>query len=93
MGVNLIIVNQGQAELIVKLESDIVDCWSIITAQKARLAKYNELLFAVNRKFSGELRHDTALRYIRQTEGIEFLVVIDCHGKTVSDIKSELEVL
>jgi len=31
-------------------------------------AKYNELLFAVERKFEGETRHETALRYIRQAE-------------------------
>lgn len=31
-------------------------------------AKYNELLMAVTRKFEGETRHDTALRYINQSE-------------------------
>jgi len=30
--------------------------------------KYHELLFAVGRCFPGESRHDTALRYIRETE-------------------------
>ena len=30
--------------------------------------KYNELLFAVCRKFPGESRHQTALRYIREAE-------------------------
>jgi hypothetical protein len=29
---------------------------------------YNELLYAVARKFPGESRHDTALRYIRERE-------------------------
>lgn len=30
--------------------------------------KYHELLFAVARKFPGESRHETALRYIREAE-------------------------
>ncbi|HAR37923.1 MAG TPA: hypothetical protein DCS09_04735 [Porphyromonadaceae bacterium] len=30
--------------------------------------KYNELVMAVSRKFPGETRHQTALRYIRQAE-------------------------
>lgn len=30
--------------------------------------KYNELLYAVARKFPGESRHETALRYIREAE-------------------------
>ncbi len=29
---------------------------------------YNELLYAVERKFDGESRHETALRYIREAE-------------------------
>lgn len=29
---------------------------------------YNELLYAVARKFPNETRHDTALRYIREAE-------------------------
>lgn len=33
-------------------------------------AKYNELLYAVARKFPGESRHETALRYIRQAEEV-----------------------
>ena len=31
-------------------------------------ALYNELLYAVAKKFPGETRHETALRYIRQAE-------------------------
>jgi hypothetical protein len=31
-------------------------------------SKYNELLFAVGSKRVGETRHDTALRYIKQSE-------------------------
>lgn len=29
---------------------------------------YHELIFAVERKFDGESRHETALRYIREAE-------------------------
>lgn len=29
---------------------------------------YNELIMAVERKFMGETRHETALRYIREVE-------------------------
>ena len=32
------------------------------------LDKYNELIYAVERKFDNETRHQTALRYIRETE-------------------------
>lgn len=32
------------------------------------LELYHELLYAVARKFPGESRHETALRYIRDTE-------------------------
>ncbi len=32
------------------------------------LDKYNELIYAVERKFDNESRHQTALRYIRETE-------------------------
>lgn len=30
--------------------------------------KYNQLLYAVERKFPGETRHETALKYIKQAE-------------------------
>lgn len=30
--------------------------------------KYNELLYAVAKKYPGETRHETALRYIRERE-------------------------
>lgn len=37
-----------------------------------RLSKaYNELIMAVGRKFPGEIRHDTALRYINEAESKE----------------------
>ncbi len=32
------------------------------------LDKYNELIYAVERKFDNESRHQTALRYIREIE-------------------------
>lgn len=35
-----------------------------------RLAKYNELLFAVGRKYPDETRHETALKYIRRAESV-----------------------
>jgi len=31
-------------------------------------AKYHELIYAVEKKFDGETRHQTALRYIRQAD-------------------------
>lgn len=33
-----------------------------------RLAKYDELIFAVSQKWPNETRHETALRYIRERE-------------------------
>lgn len=39
---------------------------------------YNELLFAVGRKYPGETRHQTALRYIQQAE----------RGNTEADAKA-----
>lgn len=35
---------------------------------EATVAKYQELLYAVGNKHSGESRHETALRYIRNAE-------------------------
>ncbi len=37
-------------------------------ADDALRAKYEELLYAVSRKYEGEDRHETALRYIRERE-------------------------
>ena len=34
------------------------------------LRKYEELLYAVGRKYEGESRHETALRYIRERENV-----------------------
>ena len=42
-------------------------------------ALYHELLFAVAKKFPGESRHDTALRYIRQSEAGEALNALDTY--------------
>ena len=33
-------------------------------------ARYQELIFAVGKKWVGESRHETALRYIRQAENV-----------------------
>ena len=38
------------------------------SASRAISERYNELLMAVCRKYPGESRHETALRYIRQAE-------------------------
>jgi len=38
------------------------------SASHAISEQYNELLMGVCRKYPGESRHDTALRYIRQAE-------------------------
>ena len=37
-------------------------------ARTKREMQFNELLFAVERKFPGETRFETALRYIREAE-------------------------
>jgi hypothetical protein len=37
-------------------------------AQAVPDGRYDELIYAVARKFPGETRHETALRYIRQAE-------------------------
>ena len=37
-------------------------CWNSLER------KYDELMHAVQRKFEGESRHETALRYIREAE-------------------------
>jgi len=34
------------------------------------LDKYNELIYAVERKFENETRHQTALKYIREAEKV-----------------------
>jgi hypothetical protein len=44
-------------------------------AQVPEVALYNELLFAVERKFPNETRHQTALRYIRSAEHSQTCVV------------------
>jgi len=43
---------------------------SMINAESARNFEkaYHELIFAVERKFPDETRHETALRYIREAE-------------------------
>jgi hypothetical protein len=39
-----------------------------IQPERPMADRYNELLYAVARKFAGESRHETALRYIREAE-------------------------
>ena len=46
-------------------------CILLYTTDKEIRHKYNELLYAVCRKFPNETRHQTALRYIREAENIE----------------------
>lgn len=47
----------------------MVDELNTARAQLAEArAKYNELIMAVAKKFPGESRHETALRYINQAE-------------------------
>ena len=68
-------------ELFARKRVDGWDAWgneveSDIDLLKARAGgtaeqKYDELLFAVGRKFRDESRHETALRYIREAEAVE----------------------
>lgn len=45
---------------------------ALITQSKDGLqVKYDELIMAVERKFFGETRHDTALKYINQAENMD----------------------
>jgi len=39
-----------------------------LAKQKDITEKYNELIMAVGRKYEGETRHETALKYIKQAE-------------------------
>ena len=61
-------------EMLARLRSPIQDgachrdAADLIERLAARAEKYSELLYAVDRKFPNEARHETALRYIRQTE-------------------------
>ena len=61
----------------------------------ALLDDFNTLIFAVESKFPGESRHETALRYIRQAEQNEMLRAIPGEGKPKSlciyDDKEECE--
>ena len=41
------------------------------------LDKYNELIYAVERKFPNETRHQTALRYILEIENSKFAPVME----------------
>lgn len=47
----------------------------------AEREKYNELLMAVGKKFPGESRHETALRYIREAESKSDCAEIRARGE------------
>lgn len=49
---------------------DVHDAIEALIKEQVRLAeeKYNELLYAVGRKYEGETRHETALRYIKYAD-------------------------
>lgn len=38
---------------------------------------YNELIYAVGKKYPGETRHQTALRYIREAENKKCIIAMD----------------
>src|SRR5690606_30228371 len=68
-------VIRQQYETIAATEARLAEAEKRADAAVARLrevegieGKYRELLYAVGRKYPGETRHDTALRYIRQAE-------------------------
>jgi len=46
----------------------MIDCSLVAQPPRDVSELYHELLYAVARKFPGESRHETALRYIRDTE-------------------------
>jgi hypothetical protein len=52
-------------------DTPVGEAWTVVLGcLHSKIAKYNELLYAVARKFPGETRHDTALRYIQKCEAI-----------------------
>jgi|SRR5690606_6923971 len=71
-----------RGELVSQMKLDYLGDWAVICQECAQThkcvvmpieteevgEKYNELLYAVGRKYPGETRHETALRYIRQAE-------------------------
>ena len=67
------------------LAKDIADrvCAEIKEAHHTVYHKYGELLFAVGRKFDGEDRHATALRYICEAENCA------CEGPAQEAIEAE----
>ena len=50
------------------VEDKIVMDGIALIEQKSLQEKYNELIYSVERKFPDEDRHQTALRYIQETE-------------------------
>lgn len=53
---------------IADLERQLAEKQVEIDAMRPVVDKYNALLYAVATKFSGETRHETALRYITNAE-------------------------
>ena len=51
--------------------------------------KYNQLLSAVERKFPGESRHETALKYIRQVES-HAIACRGCESKLKGGVSEEI---
>jgi len=50
--------------------ADAVELIELVEQQHRELERnYNELIMAVARKWPGETRHQTALRYIKDSEG------------------------
>ncbi len=55
--------------------------WCKAYAPEGKRDGYDELLCAVQRKFPGETRHETALRYIAQAEKCVFGVTSNDHKR------------
>jgi hypothetical protein len=54
--------------MIDEYEKDVATLRARVEELEKDKARYLELIYAVGNKYEGETRHETALRYIRQTE-------------------------
>ena len=70
-------LEQPEQEPVADTESDVLTATYMLGVHAGKKVanrqpltdeRYNELLMAVGRKFDGETRHETALRYIQQAE-------------------------
>jgi hypothetical protein len=61
-------LEQQHNELATKLTDVELRCVKICSQRDELQAKYDELIFAVGRKYSDKTRHETALFYIQQAE-------------------------